>query len=280
MRIGVHVRIGDGYPAALDYAKRLGCDAVQIFSSNPRSYRKTPIDEAALLEFAKLRAEAGIDPCVIHTSYLINLGSEDNKISYGSLGLLKHDLEVAAIGKIRLVNTHLGSHGKRDRNESFVAICKKLEAALEDIKPGVYLIMENSAGAGALAGGTLEELGAFVKTIGHPQLGVCLDTAHAWAAGYDIHTEAGANAFVDEAGTKIGIDRIHMFHFNDTEVPLGGNRDRHFHIGRGNIGLDGFRALVAHAELRDKTAILETPGEEEDDMRNLAAIRELLTEAA
>jgi deoxyribonuclease-4 len=279
MRVGIHVRVSGGYASAIDYAKRLGCSALQIFSSNPRSYRTTPIQTAALEEFRALREAAGMDPCVIHTSYLINLASDDPKISSGSLNLLKNDLEVARAGGIRYVNTHLGSYGKRDRHEGFTAACRLLEQALDRIAPGVVLVMENSAGAGALCGGTLDELGTFVKTLDHPQLGVCLDTAHAWAAGYEIDSQRGVDDFLYQAAEKIGLDRVQMFHFNDTEVPLGGNRDRHFDIGQGKIGFEGFRALAARPELSEKTAILETPGEEADDARNMATIRTIFENA-
>jgi deoxyribonuclease IV len=115
-------------------------------------------------------------------------------------------------------------------------------------------------------------LGRFIKTVDHPQLGVCLDTAHAWAAGYQIDSKAGVDAFIDRAEQEIGLDRIHVFHFNDTQVPLGASRDRHYHIGEGLIGFDGFRALLAREELSEKTAILETPGEESDDVRNMQTI--------
>jgi deoxyribonuclease-4 len=272
MRIGVHARVSGGYAKAVEYAKSLGCSAIQIFSSNPRSYRVGKIDEPALRAFAAMRREAGIDPCVIHTPYLINLASEDPKVISGSLGLLRADLASAAAGEMAYVNTHLGSYGKRDRNEGFAAICAALENVLDTIAPGVMLVLENSAGAGNLAGGTLEELGRFVKTVDHPQLGVCLDTAHAWAAGYQIDSQAGVDAFLAEADAQIGLDRIPMFHFNDTEVALGASRDRHWHIGEGLIGFEGFRALLSHAELSEKTAILETPGEEADDLRNMQMI--------
>jgi deoxyribonuclease IV len=272
MRLGVHVRISGGYGKAVDYAKSLGCTAIQIFSSNPRSYRVGKLDSAALRAFATLRRDAGIDPCVIHTPYLINLASEDPKVLAGSIGLLRADLASAAAGEIAYVNTHLGSYGTRDRREGFAAICSALENALETIAPGVMLVMENSAGAGSLAGGTLEELGAFIRTVDHPQLGVCLDTAHAWAAGYRIDSAAGVEAFLASAQEHIGLERIPMFHFNDTEVPLGASRDRHWHIGEGLIGFDGFRALLAHRQVREKTAILETPGEAADDLRNMQTI--------
>jgi deoxyribonuclease-4 len=273
MRIGVHVRVGAGYAKAIEYAKRVKCTAVQIFSSNPRAYRTGPVNRPALEAFKAARDQAGIDPCVIHSPYLINLASDDPKITAGSLNLLKYDIAVADVGGIKYVNTHLGSYGKRDRKEGFVSACNLLEQALENIPAGVFLVMENSAGAGSLCGGTLEELGRFVKALDHPQLGVCLDTAHAWAAGYEINSQRGVDDFLYEAAEQIGLDRVHMFHFNDTEVPLGGARDRHHHIGDGNIGFEGFRALAARAELRDKTAILETPGEEADDLRNIETIR-------
>ena len=273
MYLGVHVRVSGGYAKAVEYASSLGCTAIQIFSSNPRSYRVGKLDRPALALFAKQREDAGIARCAIHTPYLINLASEDPKVFQGSLGLLRADLASAAAGKIDYVNTHLGSYGKRDRSEGFAAICGALESVLEEIEPGVTLVLENSAGAGNLAGGTLEELGAFITTIDHPQLGVCLDTAHAWAAGYAIDSAAGVEAFLGEADARIGLDRIPMFHFNDTEVPLGASRDRHHHIGEGLIGFDGFRALLAHEAVREKTAILETPGEEADDLKNMQTIR-------
>lgn len=272
MRIGVHVRVSGGYAKAIDYAKSLGCTAIQIFSSNPRSYRVAKLDAHALAAFAELRREAGIDPCVIHTPYLINLASEDPKVLNGSLGLLRADLAAAAAGGIAYVNTHLGSYGAREREEGFLAICGALETVLEKIEPGVTLVLENSAGAGNLAGGTLEELGRFVNAVRHPQLGVCLDTAHAWASGYEINSASGVDRFLDQADDTIGLDRIPVFHFNDTQVPLGASRDRHYHIGEGLIGFDGFRALLAHPGVREKTAILETPGEEADDRKNMQTI--------
>ncbi|GAC1498668.1 MAG: deoxyribonuclease IV [Vulcanimicrobiaceae bacterium] len=227
----------------------------------------------ALQHFRELREAARIEPAVIHTSYLINLASDDEKILAGSLRLLENDLEVARAGGMRYVNTHLGSYGARSHEAGFADACRALERALRSISPDVYLLMENSAGAGRLCGGTSEDLGQFVRSVDQPNRGVCLDTAHAWAAGYEINSQRGVDDFLYQAAEQIGLDRIHLFHFNDTQVALGANRDRHWHIGEGNIGLGGFRALASRPELRGKTAILETPGEDADDIRNMQTIR-------
>jgi deoxyribonuclease-4 len=272
MRFGLHVRVAGGYVKAVEHAKLAGCTAMQIFSSNPRGYRTSPIDSVALEAFAQLRRSAGLDPCAIHTPYLINLASADAKIAQGSLRLLQNDLAVAAVGGMRFVNTHLGSYGERDRGEAVTETCRALEAALSGIEPGVFLVLENSAGAGQLMGGTLEELGALARSVAHPQLGICLDTAHAWASGYEINSKDGVDRFLEQAEREIGLERILMFHFNDTQVPLGASRDRHWHIGEGLIGFEGFRALLAHPGLRGRAAILETPGSDDDDIRNMQTI--------
>ncbi len=276
MFVGLHVRTSLGFDEAIAYSQRLGCTAIQLFSGNPKTYRVAPIDVPAQERFRDARLAAGIERTAIHTSYLINLASEDPKIAANSLRLVKNDLAVAAAGGIAYVNTHLGSYGTRDRKEGFAAVVAMLERALASIRPGVYLVLENSAGAGALCGGTLEELGDIVAAVGHPQLGICLDTAHSWAAGYRIDSQSGVDRFIALADETVSLERVKMFHFNDTQVPLGGNRDRHWHIGDGLIGCDGFRAFAAHPELRDKTAILETPGEEADDARNMRTIRSLM----
>lgn len=275
VHLGLHVGTSGGYDGAIAYTRELGCDAMQIFVGNPKAYRTGPLDVPALERFREARERAGIARCVIHTSYLINFATDDAKIAESSRALVEKDLAAAAIGGIDFVNTHLGSYGKRSRDEGFGAVAVALERALQTIAPGVTLVLENSAGAGSLCGGTLDELGAFVKAIDHPQLGVCLDTAHSWAAGYEIDSEAGVERFIADADAAIGLDRVAMFHLNDTQIPLGGHKDRHWHIGEGLIGAAGFRALLHHPRLAGKTAILETPGESADDARNVAAIRAL-----
>lgn len=276
MLIGSHIRVSGGYDAAVAYASKLGCNALQFFAGNPKTYRVGAVDVPALERFAAQRAAAGIAVAAIHTSYLINLASDDPKIVAGSLKLLKNDVKVAGAGQIAYVNTHLGSYGSRERAQGFATVVAALEDALDGIDPNVALVMENSAGAGQLCGGTIEELGAFVRAIGHPNLRVCLDTAHTWAAGYAIDSREGVERFFDLVERELGLDRVVMFHFNDTQIELGGHRDRHWHIGEGRIGIAGFRAIVAHPGVQGKVAILETPGEADDDARNIATLRTVL----
>jgi len=278
MEFGVHVSVGQGYERAITYAQALGCTAVQLFSGNPQSFRLSDIDPEKLGAFADAREQANIQTTVIHTSYLINFASDNPKTAGNSKRLVKHDLRVAAAGRMAYVNTHLGSYGTRDRQEGFAAVVKGLSECLESIAPDVYLILENSAGAGNLCGGTVEELGELIRALDHPQLGICIDTAHAWAAGYQIDSPSGVDALFELLDREVSLDRVKMFHLNDTQIPLGGRKDRHWHIGEGLIGLSGFKAFLAHPGVRGKTAILETPGEEADDQRNMATIRTLLSE--
>ncbi|TAM91765.1 deoxyribonuclease IV [bacterium] len=276
MRFGLHTPIGKGYEKAIAYAAELGCRTIQFFSGNPRGFRITDPKPEAWARFAALRREHDLLPSAIHTSYLVNFATEREDHLAASLALVGHDLALASSGNVAYVNTHLGSYGQRGRAEGHLQVCRALSELLDAIRPGVFLVMENSAGAGNLVGGTLEELGGFLREVDHPQLAVCLDTAHAWAAGYKIDDAQGVEAFLDQVERHVGIARVKMFHVNDTVVPLGGQRDRHHHIGEGLIGTAGFAALLNHAALREKIAVLETPGERAEDERNLAVLRSLL----
>ena len=238
MRVGLHVRVAGGYAKAdrARQSRRLyGVTSVLVESAQLSAGRDRRTVARGIC--AAMRREAGIDPCAIHTPYLINLASEDPKIATGSLRLLRNDLAVAARGGMRLVNTHLGSYGHRDRKAGFSDVCRALEAALTDVAPGVFLVLENSAGAGNLAGGTLEELGSFVHS-GRPSPARRL-SRHGARVGVGLRNrfESGGRSIHRRAAERIGLDRVMMFHFNDTEVPLGASRDRHWHIGEGKIGI-------------------------------------------
>ena len=276
MRFGVHVSIGGNFPKrTIEDALAAGAECIQIWAGNPRGWRRTPYDAAAWQEFRALRIQYEIFPVLIHSSYLVNLTTTNRVLHKNSMLLVAHDLEVAARGGIEFVNTHLGSYGAQDRAKGIKRVSETIERLVARAKPGPMLLLENSAGAGNLSGGTLEELGAILKAVGSDRVGICLDTAHAWASGYDIHTAAGVDKFMTGVGKHIGFKRVRALHLNDTKVALGAHRDIHWHVGRGLIGEAGFRALLRRPEFANVTVICETPKTPEEDRANIATARRL-----
>lgn len=280
MRFGVHVGIGQGFRKTVEEALEAGCECMQIFAGNPRAFRVTAYDSAAWSEFRKLRLEHGIAPTIIHTSYLINLATADAALHKKSAALVANDLAVAARSGIEYVNTHLGSYGEQDRKRGFSRVCATIARLIAHARPGPMLLLENSAGAGSLCGGTLEELGAIIREVGSPRVGVCLDTAHAWASGYDLASKSGFDAFLSEVKRHIGFDRVRALHLNDTEVELGARRDRHWHVGKGKIGDSGFRRLLRVAGLVHAAGVCETPKTAELDKRNVETVKRLAGQRA
>jgi len=192
-----------------------------------------------------------------------------------SAGLVAHDLDVAAKGKIEYVNTHLGSYGTQPREKGFALVCGVLTKLIVDAAPGPVLLLENSAGGGNKCGGTIEELGRFLREIGSKRVGVCLDTAHLWASGYDLSTAKGVARVLSEIDQHIGFKRVHVLHTNDTQVALGAKRDLHWHVAKGKIGNTGFRALLSRPELAHVACICETPKTPELDRTNVQTTRRL-----
>jgi deoxyribonuclease IV len=275
MKFGVHVGIGKGFAKAIDEAKAAGCDCIQIFAGNPRAFRLGAYDAKAWDEFRRLRAEHGIGPVVIHTSYLINLATASKNLHSLSEQLVAHDLEFASKAGIEYVNTHLGSYGAQDRAVGFRRVCDTIRRLVAAAPPGPMLLLENSAGAGNLCGGTLEEIGAILKTVGSPRVGICVDSAHAWASGYDLASEKGFAEFLRSLKRHVGLRRVRALHVNDTQVELGAKRDRHWHVAEGRIGAAGFRRLLTVPGLQHAAAICETPKTPKDDARNVAMVRRL-----
>jgi len=275
VKFGVHVGIGGGFAKTIAEALAAQCDCIQIFAGNPRGWRTTPYDAAAWAQFAKARKQHHLAPTVIHTSYLINLASSDKTLRTKSAMLVAHDLDVAARGKIEYVNTHLGSYGDQPRSIGFDHICALLGQLIGDAAPGPMLLLENSAGGGNKCGGTIQELGEIVRALGNRRIGVCLDTAHLWASGYNLATSKGVSSVMAEVDKHIGFSRLRVLHLNDTQVALGAKRDLHWHVGKGRIGTAGFRALLSRPELSRVACICETPKTPELDRQNVATARRL-----
>jgi len=272
VKFGVHVGIGGGFAKTVAEALAAGCECIQIFAGNPRGWRTTPYDPAAWAAFAALRRAHGIAPTVIHTSYLINLASSDKPLRTKSAGLVAHDLDVAARGAIEYVNTHLGSYGAQPRARGFDHICTLLDALVAAAPAGPMLLLENSAGGGNKCGGTIEELGEIVRAVGNKRIGVCLDTAHLWAGGYDIASTRGLASVLKLVERHIGFGRVRVLHLNDTQVALGAKHDLHWHLGKGRIGAAGFRAILTRPEFRNAACICETP-DKALDRQNVSAAR-------
>ena len=275
MKFGAHIGIGKGFPQTIEWALGSECECMQIFAGNPRGWRTTKYEPAPWGQFAKLRKQHNLGPTVIHTSYLINLASADRILRTKSAALVAHDLDVAARGKIEYVNTHLGSYGAQAKSIGFDHICSLLASLIGEAARGPMLLLENSAGGGNKCGGTLEELGQIVRAVGNRRVGVCLDTAHLWASGYDISNAKSVAAVMRQIGKFIGFGRVRVLHLNDTKVALGSKHDLHWHIGKGKIGDEGFRALLTRPEFAGVACICETPKPHSLDRINIDACRRL-----
>jgi len=276
-RLGLHVSIAGGIEKAADRARELGCTAMQIFSRNPRGWNPPPLSPASVRMFKEKIPERAIDPVVVHTPYLLNLASGDGVLYRRSVEALSEDLKRAELLGARYVVTHLGSPGadRPDRGR------RQVIKALKEVVPTLFsvtLLLENSAGAGRTVGACLEEIGEILESAGKEnRLGFCFDTCHGFAAGYDFRSEEQSRALVEEIDRTVGLAHLKVLHLNDCEGPLGGRRDRHQHIGKGEIGLLGFKNLLRQAGLRNVPLILETPKDKPgDDRRNLSRIHGLL----
>jgi deoxyribonuclease-4 len=266
---------GGKFAKTIPEATAAGCECIQIFAGNPRAFKIGEYDAAAWANFAAQRRAHDIYPTVIHTSYLVNLATDNKTLRASSEKLVANDLSVAAKAGIEYVNTHLGSYGTLDRAVGMARICEAVARLVKGAPSGPMLLLENSAGAGNNCGGTMEELGEIMKAARSKRVGVCLDTAHAWASGYDLSTPAGVTTFLKLVDKHIGLANVRALHLNDTEVELGGRRDRHWHVGKGRVGDRGFKALLRTKALAHVAGICETPKTPELDRENLVNVRRL-----
>ena len=278
VRVGAHVPAAGGLAKALAHARAAGCEAFQVFVSNPRGWAPPAADPEGGERFRAATAEAGLGPVFVHAPYLANLASTSDQTWSRSRSLVAATLErAAAIGAAGLV-VHAGYEmgGGRDRG-----LARTREALLPLLDRdagsggGPDLLLELTAsGKGSMAA-RFEEAAELLAACGdHPRLRVCLDTCHAHAAGYDLTGPASATAALDELLAVVG-DRVPLVHCNDTRDPLGARRDRHWHVGQGLIGDAGFAAVLAHPGLAGAAAVIETPGELPEHTRDVARLKRL-----
>jgi deoxyribonuclease-4 len=277
IRLGVHVSIAGGIEKAISRARALGCSAMQIFSRNPRGWKTSPLSLRAIAAFLEAIVQREFDPIVVHTPYLLNLASADERLHRKSILALALDLKRAEQLGARYVVTHLGSAKERGRAFGLHRVVKALQAVVVQDSP-VSILLENSAGAGNSIGTCFAEFQEIIERVGkHGRLGVCFDSCHGYAAGYDFRSAEATEALVREMDQTIGVQRLGLLHLNDCKGSLGSHLDRHEHIGKGKIGLAGFRSLLSHPSFRRVPMILETPKKSpEDDLKNLSRIRNLI----
>ncbi|MDR7554523.1 MAG: deoxyribonuclease IV [Armatimonadota bacterium] len=276
MRIGAHVSISGQIDRAIDRALALGCECLQIFWGSPRQWRPAAYPEDALDRFAAKRRAAGLDPLVVHAAYLVNPAAADRALWRRSIAsLLASARGAERLGGLAVV-THLGSAGG-GRGLALRRVAAAVGEVL-DATQRVCVLLENSAGGGGQLGASLDELAAVLDRLGgHPRVGVCLDTAHLFAAGWDLRTAAGVDATVAACDRAFGWARVRFMHLNDSKAPLGSHRDRHENIGEGEIGIEGFRVLLRHPGMRHLAGVIETPGFDRTgpDRRNLQRLKRL-----
>lgn len=281
MRIGAHVSSAGGPANAFPKALGMGAEALQVFLSAPQQWRLPALSDEQAEAFITARAAAGI-PVFTHAIYLINFGSQDEAIQEKSVASLSSYLQWAGRLGIEGVIVHVGSHLGLGFDGVREQACRLLGQVLEQAPPGVSLLLENNAGQGNCMGRSFAELGTLIRGLGEdPRLGICLDTCHAFAMGYDIATAEGCELAMTEFANEIGPGRLRAVHANDSKGPLGGVKDRHENIGDGSIGYDGFRTLMGHAAFADVPFLLEVPGMDGKgpDEENLRRLKQLRNEA-
>ena len=261
MLIGAHVSPAGGLPKAVERGVERDCRAIQIFNQSPRMWRPTVYRDEDVEAFREAMASSQIDAVLIHAVYLLNCASEDAEIREKSLVSLTHSLRVGqAIGASGVV-LHPGSAKTGDPAKAVARAGKAIREALAESEE-CPLHLENTAGAGGTLGRSIDELASLLEAAGSSErLGLCLDSCHLFASGYDIRTYSGMNAAMDEIEQKIGLERVGSLHLNDSKTPLGSNRDRHANIGAGELGEAGCAAFLSAPQLQELPCVLETPGE-------------------
>lgn len=264
MNIGCHVSIAGGIQNAPKNAFDLGCEAIQIFTRSPQGGKTPELTEEIIQNFKILNTKYKILNTYIHAPYYINFASANNRIRYGSSRAIREELERGSLIGAKYVMTHLGSAKELGQKESIQKVVHMLQKTLEGYAGETKLLLENSAGTGDIIGDNLGELGEIIKKVNNDNIaGICLDTQHSFASGYDWRDFEKTLERVDQ---EIGVENIKLFHANDSKSDCGSNIDRHEHIGQGKIGLETFKNIVAFAVSQNIDMLCETeyPGNKED----------------
>ncbi len=276
MNFGAHVSISGGITNAPSRAYKLGCECFQIFSRSPQGGKSPKLDDKTVEGFLTECSKYNFYNYYIHTPYYINLASKNPQIRLDSQSIIKEEIKRGSVIGAKYVVTHLGSAKDLGEAQGLRMVIDGLKQALDTNTYQTKLLIENSAGQGYTIGGKFERLSEILDKVGNSELGVCLDTAHLFASGYDISNEGAVINIIDKFSSIVGLHRLKLLHGNDSKVGLGERKDRHEHIGKGKIGIEGFRAIVNEPRLKDIDIIIETPLEKvADDIENLKRLKGL-----
>lgn len=275
--LGAHMSIAGGLDRAFARGEAVGCTALQIFTKNASQWRGKPIDDAAVRAFRVAWQESVIGPVIAHDSYLINLAAPDAELWEKSKAAFRDELQRCARLGIPWLVMHPGSHRGQGEGAGLLRVVAALREILADSPVEVGVLLENTAAQGSYLGGRFEHLAEILARVPEGRLGVCFDTCHAFAAGYDLAGAEGYERVMEEFDRRVGLENLRAFHLNDCQKGLGSRVDRHEQIGRGSIGRASFAALMRDARFTAIPKILETPKGENDawDRINLALLRQL-----
>ena len=281
MKIGCHVSIAGGIDNSVKRAEELGCSTMQIFSKNASTWREKILKRDEVESFRGNLKNSNINPVFIHTSYLINLASPSDELYFKSINAFIEEMKRADILLTEpFLITHPGAHTGAGEEYGIERIIRALNIILEksaDLSLKTMVLLEDTAGSGTHLGYTFGQLKRMMEGAkDRKRIGICFDTCHAFAAGYDLSHQEGIEQTLEELEKYIGLDKLKVIHLNDSKFPLSSRKDRHMHLGKGYIGLEGFKVLVNHKYLKDLPFILETPKhDEKDDINNINLVKSL-----
>jgi len=279
--IGAHVSISGGLELAFARGEEIGCTAIQIFTKNASQWRAKPIDAESAAAFRAAWEKSPIGPVIVHDTYLINLAAPDAEKWARSKATFADELQRCGLLGIRHLVMHPGNHMGEGEEAGIARIAAAFRELFAEAPESVEVLLENTAGQGTAIGWDFMHLARIMEQVPDGRFGLCLDTCHAFAAGYDLSTAEGYGRVMEELERLVGLDKVRAFHVNDSKKGLDSRVDRHEQLGEGAIGIEGFRALMQDARFAAVPKILETPkgADNEWDLRNLALLRELAGES-
>jgi len=278
MRFGFHISIAGGFSKVVERARMRGCETIQFFSRNPRGWKYSPLNKREVEVFRASIQSSSLFPVFLHMPYLPNIASPKSKFYKRSIHSIATDLQRAEQLGAHYLIIHIGHRMESSEDEAIETVSQGIDQAFEQVKNHIILLLENTAGQGTEIGYTFNQIKKIIEGVhDHSRMGVCLDTAHSFEAGYDLSNKDGIEKTLETFDQTIGLNRLHLLHLNDSKTPMGSRKDRHWHIGEGYIGLEGFRGLINHPLLRHLSGIMETPRKDTvEDLKNMEVIRSLV----